>query len=361
MQSFFCMWHGLTVTGLSRILHCRPQFSWSYLPRWLSIAAMSVVNSIENAAESSIYGRKIRESSIRHPPHFILGHWRSGTTLLHNLMSLDAGFTYLNLYQSMCPGHFLLTEPIAVPLTAWCLPKKRPMDNMPLGWQVPMEDEMAIAVDCCVSPYLMAAFQDRFELYERFLEPERWTEKELHRWEQSFLTLIKKLQFCQDKPVLLKSPTHTFRIPTLLNLFPDAKFVYLFRNPYDVIRSTLHLRRTMLATNSLEPPHGRTALEDTFELYDRCISRYERAKQSIPPDQLCEMRFEDLEIDPIKQTHRVYQELQLSGWDAVLPAIERQVASNRDYRKNQYTEDAALTKQVRDRFGWVFELYGYDP
>ena len=106
-------------------------------------------------------------------PLFILGHWRSGTTLLHNLMALDTSFSYLNLYQSMCPGHFLLTEPIVAPLTSWCLPKTRPMDNMPLGWNVPMEDEMAVAVDCCVSPYLMAAFQDRFELYERFLEPER--------------------------------------------------------------------------------------------------------------------------------------------------------------------------------------------
>ena len=361
MQSFFCMWHGLTLPGLGRILRCRPRLAWSYLPRWFSIAAISVVNSIEHAAESSIYRRRIHGSSIRHPPHFILGHWRSGTTLLHNLMSLDTSFSYLNLYQSMCPGHFLLTEPIVAPLTSWCLPKTRPMDNMPLGWKVPMEDEMAIAVDCCVSPYLMAAFQDRFELYERFLDPERWTENETRRWEQSFLTLIKKLQLRHDKPVLLKSPTHTFRIPMLLNLFPDAKFVYLFRNPYDVVRSTLHLRQTMLATNSLEPPHGRTALEDTFELYDRCISRYERTKQTIPPNQLCEIRFEDLETDPLGQTRRVYEELQLPGWDAALPAIGRQVASIRGYRKNQYTEDAGLKQQILDRFRWVFELYGYDP
>ena len=359
MQTSFCMWHGLTFNGLCRVLRCQPRLAWSYLPRWFSIAAMSVVNSLENVAESAINGRRIRNSSIRHPPLFILGHWRSGTTLLHNLMALDTSFSYLNLYQSMCPGHFLLTEPIVAPLTSWCLPKTRPMDNMPLGWNVPMEDEMAVAVDCCVSPYLMAAFQDRFELYERFLEPERWTDKEMRRWEQSFLTLLKKLQLRDDKPVLLKSPTHTFRIPTLLNLFPEAKFIYLFRDPYAVIRSTLHLRRTMLASNSLEPPHGQTALKDTLELYERCIRRYEQTKQIIPANQLCEMRFEDLELDPLEQTRRVYEELQLSTWDEAFPAIGEHVKSIRGYRKNDYTVDRELKQQVLSRFEWVCELYRY--
>ena len=146
------MWHGLTMGGVLRMLKHRPEFSWSYTPRWVSIAALSVGNSLENAAESLIFGRKIRNTKIEHPPIFILGHWRSGTTLLHNLMTLDPEVTFPNLYQCLYPGHFLLTENVMAPLTSWLLPKTRPMDNIPTSWKAPLEDEMALALDCGISP-----------------------------------------------------------------------------------------------------------------------------------------------------------------------------------------------------------------
>ena len=359
MHSFFCMWHGLTVSGLRRMLSYRPAFAWSYLPRWLSIAGMSVVNSLENSAESIVYGSRIRRTTIHHPPVFILGHWRSGTTLLHNLMALDRNFTYPNLYQCMCPGHFLLTERLVAPLTACCLPRKRPMDNMPLGWEVPMEDEMAVAVDCGVSPYLMAAFQDRPAVYERFLDPEAMTDEERCRWERAFLTLLKKLQIRDDKAILLKSPTHSFRIPTLLKLFPRSKFVYLVRNPYAVLQSTLHLRHTMLAAHSLEPPQGLTSMADTWRLYERCIRRYEETKSQIPAGQLHELRFEQLEAEPVAQVENVYRCLQLPGWDQLRPAVEQQVSSLREYQKNRLSLDAETRREICDRFAWIFQLYGY--
>lgn len=358
-QSFFCMWHGLTVRGVVRMLSYRPAFAWSYLPRWLSIAGMSVLNSLECAAESIVYGSRIRQTSVEHAPVFILGHWRSGTTLLHNLMALDSQLTFPNLYQCMCPGHFLLTEPIVAPLTAFCLPNTRPMDNMPMGWQVPMEDEMAIAVDCGISPYLMAAFQDRRELYERFLDPESMTDEQLRVWERSFLTLLKKLQIRSDKPVLLKSPTHTLRIPLLLKLFPGAKFVYLVRNPYAVLPSTLHLRNTMMVENSLEPPRGTTAREDTFLVYEQCIRTFEQTKSLIPAGQLHTLRFEELEADPLRHVEQVYQSLQLPGWDELRPAVEQQVQALAGYRKNRLTMDDEMKQEIRDRFGWIFERYGY--
>jgi hypothetical protein len=38
----------------------------------------------------------------------------------------------------------------------------------------------------------------------------------------------------KPKPLLIKSPVHTARIPLLLRLFPKAKFIYMHRNPYEV-------------------------------------------------------------------------------------------------------------------------------
>lgn len=358
LGGFLCMWHGLSVRGLLRILRHRPAFAWSYLPRWLSIFGFSVFNSIANTAETLRYGRRIRKTSIEHPPIFILGHWRSGTTLVHNLMTLDASLTFPNLYQCMCPGHFLLTERIVTSLTSWLLPATRPMDNMPLGWKVPMEDEMGIAVSCCVSPYLMAAFPGRTEIYERFLDPREMTEAERRVWTASLLTLMKKLTIRSNRPIVMKSPTHTFRIATLLEMFPEAHFVYIFRNPYAVYQSTLHLHRTMFVKNSLEPPHLESA-DQVLSRFDKCIRTYEQTKSLIPAGHLHEVRFEDLENDPLQTMSKLYRSLELPGWERARSAIERQSHGLKSYQKNRFTMDPEVEQLVYERLKWVFSLYGY--
>jgi len=54
---------------------------------------------------------------------------------------------------------------------------------------------------------------------------------------------IRKVQLFRgtEKRLLLKSPVHTARIKLLLKLFPDAQFVYIHRNPYDVFRSAVNM------------------------------------------------------------------------------------------------------------------------
>ena len=170
---------------------------------------------------------RIAQPRLAPEPVFILGHWRSGTTLLHNLMTLDSQVTYPNLYECMYPGHFLLTENVMAPLTSWLLPKTRPMDNMATSWKAALEDEIAMAIDCGISPYLMLAFHNRPDVYDRYFDPRDMTDAERSGWKKSLWTLMRKLTILQNKSIVLKSPTHTYRIPTLLEMFPHAKFMIL--------------------------------------------------------------------------------------------------------------------------------------
>ena len=65
------------------------------------------------------------------------------------------------------------------------------------------------------------------------------------RWEASFLFFMKKLTLRHGhKPLLVKSPVHTARVPLLLNLFPGATFIYCHRNPYEVFQSSAHMACT---------------------------------------------------------------------------------------------------------------------
>lgn len=358
-QGLICMWHGLTLAGLLHLIRLRPRMSLSYLPRWISIALLSVVNSLYCFLERLIFGRRIARTQILHPPVFILGHWRSGTTMLHNLMSLDPQVTFPNLYQCVNPGHFLLTERILAPLTKRFLPETRPMDNVAAGWDEPQEEDIALALDCQISPYLMTAFSDRRDVYERFFDPRDMTESERALWKQSFLRLLQKLTYRKNSSIVTKTPAHTFRITTLLEMFPDARFVYIKRNPYAVYQSTLHLRRTMFTENSFGPPDFSSNEEDTLFFYEKCIRTYEDTKALIPPGRLHEIRFEDLEQDPLGQIQKIYASLSLPGWDQVEPKIQAQVPALKAYKKNAFRMDKETMRRVHTRLKWIFNLYGY--
>ena len=358
-QGLICMWHGLTVAGLIRLIRLKPRFSWSYLPRWLSIVFVSVFNSIYSGVESLVFGRRVRETTITHPPIFILGHWRSGTTMLHNLMSMDPQVTFPNLYHCVNPSHFLLTEKIVAPLTRAFLPATRPMDNVATGWNEPQEEDIALALDCGISPYLMTTFSDRREVYERFFDPGDMSDNERTIWKDSFLRLMKKLTYRQNKSIVTKNPGHTFRIPILLEMFPDARFVYIKRDPYAVYQSTLHLRRTMFSENALGPPDFSGSEEDTLYFYEKCIRTYEGSKHLIPQGRLHEMRFEDLEMDPHGEIRKVYESLSLPGWERLEPKINNLLPSLRAYKKNEFFLSQQHLEIVNNRLKWVLQLYGY--
>ncbi|MEM1304099.1 MAG: sulfotransferase, partial [Planctomycetota bacterium] len=131
-------WHGMRVGEWSRLLRehgCRVSGRG-----WLSIfsvSAMSVVNSACSAYDGLKYGRRIKRVELPAPPLFVLGHWRSGTTMLHEMLIRDPEHTCPNTYQCYTPHHFNMSERWVTPFTGWMLPKRRPMDNVATGWKRP--------------------------------------------------------------------------------------------------------------------------------------------------------------------------------------------------------------------------------
>jgi omega-hydroxy-beta-dihydromenaquinone-9 sulfotransferase len=205
----------------------------------------------------------------------------------------------------------------------------------------------------------MLLHQGQREHYERYFDLTELTAAERDEWVREFQWFMKKLTYRSNKPIVLKSPTHTYRIPLLLELYPQAKFIYIARNPYDVYSSTLHLRRMLFAENALSEPSYKNLEEDTFVTYEHCIRRYEATKSLIPPGQLYELRFEDLETDPLGEMHRVYQALALPGWDAMIPRLREKMPEHTAYKKNRFSLDPETMQRVHERWKFAFECYGY--
>ena len=153
------MWHGMTMGAwLKTLARHRPAISPS---RWVLAGTISMSTPISSALaalQQMLYGRRIRSLAIDKAPIFILGHWRSGTTLLHELLVLDERHTCPNTYACYTPRHFLVSRYLVPWWLKFLMPSRRPMDNMKVGWDRPQEDEFALCNMGIPSPYMVFAF-----------------------------------------------------------------------------------------------------------------------------------------------------------------------------------------------------------
>lgn len=332
-----------------------------YWHRAAFITVASVMNAGYRRIEQWRFSQDVNRTSLAGPPLFILGHWRTGTTHLHNLLALDTQqFAFANTYQVVNPHTFLSTEAINTRLFAGLVPPRRPMDNMALSFQTPQEDEFAPLLITRLSPYLGGTFARRESQYAKYLTFQEATAEEVARWKSGFLWFLKKLTLKYGRPLLLKSPPHTARVKLLLEMFPDARFVHIHREPYTVFQSFRHYYDTAMWYTYLQRP----TLED---LDDRIIHRYQvmydaffHERQLIPKGQYHEICFEDLERDPEGQLETLYQTLGLPGFATFRPALGAYVESLKGYEKNTF---APLPRDLRHRiasaWGPSFEEWGY--
>jgi hypothetical protein len=318
-----------------------------YWHRGVFVTLVSIVNSWYRAKERRHYDEKVRATDLAGPPVFVLGHWRSGTTHLHNLLAEDTDhFAYPNTYQVVNPHTFLSTEEVNTRRFAFLLPKNRPMDNVALSFHAPQEDEFALLLSCFHSMYLSITFPRHAARYDRYLTFRDVPRAEIAEWQAAFVWFLRKLTFKYQKPIVLKSPPHTGRIRLLLETFPGARFVHIHRNPYAVYRSFQHYWDTAPWYSYLQEPDLESINRGIRERYTLLYDAFFEERGLIPQGQYHEVGFEELERDPVGQMRQVYDALRLPGFEDYLPKLKRYVASLADYRKNPLPEIPAAEKAV---------------
>src|SRR3954447_21952692 len=354
---FFTSLCGMTLGEYMRLLgKHRFAVAPAYWPRAAFMAGMGALNSIVSSYENRIYGPEVASARIR-PPLFILGHWRSGTTLLHNLLATDGQFAYPTTYQVLNPHTFLTTERFSRFL--FVSPSTRMMDNIPLNASVPFEDEFATC-GTLRSPFLTWVFPRDAEEYHKYLTFRGVADRDVAEWTAALTLFYRKLTWKYDRPLLLKSPPHTARIKLLLAMFPDARFVHIYRDPYAVFRSTQRQTRVSLRTMGLQHLDEKYIDELVIRRFTIMYDAFFEERSSIPEGRLHELSFEDLEKDPVGQVKRIYDALDVPGFDAMRPSLQRYVDSNATYRKNAYSDlSPSLRQDVGRAWRRNFEAWGY--
>ncbi len=329
------------------------------LPRALFITVQSLKNSISQRREQQRFGPLVESVSVE-PPLFILGHWRSGTTHLHHLLTQDHRFAFPNYYQAAFPHTFLTTEARDARILAPFLPKRRPMDNMEWTLASPQEDEFALCTSCLKSPCMAWVFPRRRNHFGRYLTFRNAPANEITDWCAAFQLFLKKLTWKYGRPLVLKSPPHTCRIRLLLEMFPGAKFVHIHRDPCAVFQSTRKTFQKMFDWQGLQRPDLDDLDDWILEQYREMYEVYFEERTLIPSGCHHEMGFEKLENDPIGELRTLYAALGLPDFGAVEAQMQQYAASLNGYKKNEFPVlQPELKARIRTMWRSCIDEWGY--
>src|SRR5437762_2297554 len=105
------IWQGCDLFAWLRLLvrnRCAVGLAYLYIAVIATLA--SFFNTLLRYLQDGLLGDGPSRTPLRHAPLFIIGHWRTGTTLLHELLILDPRHNFPTTFQCLCPDHFLLTE-----------------------------------------------------------------------------------------------------------------------------------------------------------------------------------------------------------------------------------------------------------
>jgi len=147
----------------------------------------------------------------------------------------------------------------------------------------------------------------------------------------------------------------------LLELFPDAKFIHIYRNPYNIFRSTQHLYRIVMERAQLQEidpsEHGNWVLR----FYSQLMQRLLADKTLIPAGNLVEVRYEDLDKEPLAQLRRIYETLSLPGFAEAEPAFRAYLDSIAGYQKlaHKSLDNSVITK-INQNWQFAFDALGYE-
>jgi hypothetical protein len=276
-------------------------------------------------------------------------------------MARDERFGYLKNHQAFTMNFSLLSLDRLNKILSIFVPGKRPQDDVKVTLDDPAEEEQPLCTmttRSSIHSFWFPKNKDYFSKYHLF---ENITEKEKDAWKKDYLFLLKNIAFyCKKKRLLLKNPHNTGRVKELLELFPDAKFIFIHRDPYTVFRSTKKLYNRMISSQMLQ--HCSQAEIEKSILKDNALvlQKYLREREMIPKGQLIEIGFDELENSPLETMESIYTGLGENGFESARPAMESYLDSVKQYRRNIYRPLGKSTlKKIHSAWDFWFTEFGY--
>lgn len=322
----------------------------------LAMAALRLPFTLAEAAACAVSPR----SRTAYPaPIFIIGHWRSGTTHLTNVLSRSQAFAILSPISVGLPAEALGLARLAAPFIDPFFPRTRLIDEIALSPDLPQEDELAMAnlstLSCNHGIYFpqrlapefgRGVFGDGVPAHEHRL----WA----HRLERY---VAKMTRAGGNRPLLIRNPANSARIPALRAIWPEARFLHIHRHPAEVYASSVRMFSTLIRELSLGAPEADVA-GLVRQVYPRLMSQLACDSAALPAGAYAEIRHEDFCRDPLGELARVHHELRLPGYAAACGPMTAYLASVR-HKPRAHAIDPSDTSWLARRCGPVFAHWDY--
>jgi len=351
--TFFVNWIKILIENRFRI-------DWRYIPKALYVTIMILLMTPFRILEKNNFNKIKKDIKVK-SPIFIIGHWRSGTTFLHYLMGRDKSLAFVSTFETMTPNMMINKEELFKNIVKNHLPNKRPMDNLELNADLPYEEEYAIAN---LSPYSfyhawyfpkkMRKYFDQNVLYKDSSNGFK------DKWIETYDYFLKKITYKNNgNQIILKSLVNTAKIPLILKKYPNAKFIYLYRNPYKVYLSTWRLYRKILPIFSFQKLTNHQLDTEILYNYRSLISKYLEDRKSIPNDHLIEIKYEDFVKKPLETLKKIYSKIGLNSFETSKNAFNKYIVKHKNYKTNNYSIDEKIKDKIFNEWNFAFKEFGY--
>jgi hypothetical protein len=144
-------------------------------------------------------------------------------------------------------------------------------------------------------------------------------------------------------------------------MFPSAKFIFLYRNPYVMFPSIRNFYSAYIVDWQLRDISDDELDQNILTIYERIMARYQQDKQLISREHLIEIKFEDFESHPLDEMERIYKQLDLPRFEDSVPVFLDYVDSQKDYRKNLYSLSPKQIERISWHWSADIQRWGYTP
>lgn len=306
------------------------------------------------------YNSLSRNLEIEKDPIYILGHWRSGTTLLHNLLCTSQDAVYPTTYQSVFPNNLFFLQGLIKKIVEFYMPEKRLVDQVKLHVDFPQEEDFALGNEAGFSFYYWFYFPKDYRRFtEEYLRLSTEDPSTRTFYKDGYTRFIKRcLLHLDGDQYIAKNPANMARIPFLLDLFPESRFIYIERNPYEVLRSTFKFHRGFLRTLQLQDMDDDLLWEFIFATYKATYSQYQEDKKLIPPSNLLELKYENVIAAP-ELTLKTLKRGLLSDLKSDDVRLKSVLDEHKNHKANTYAFEQDYVDRVNAELGSLIEIQGY--